>query len=277
MRFDICTRLPQSRDEIRSRRVHSKGGFLPMCLLLVLSSVLLASSQSRLTTIDQVLDRYKNALGGTKVIGNVQSETQHGEIETSGRTGKTRFVNYAKAFKAVQHLTLSDGTEIVSGFDGRVSWEIRGGKASIDKETPVESDRRDTDLQYALHQPDYFQTFELAGVTEFEKRSCYWLHGSTHWGKDNNQFYDVGTGLLIGYRFQADQSDSKKVIVLVFSDYQSFGGPKVATKRTMRDGNQVRTMTVKSVTYDPLQDSLFELPDPVKRLLKQGDSSASAR
>jgi hypothetical protein len=109
-----------------------------MCLLLVLPSFLLVSSQSRLTTSDQVLDRYQNALGGAKAIRSVQSETQRGEIEVSGRTGKMRFVNYAKAFKAIQHLTLSDGTEIVSGFDGRVSWQIRGGKASIDKDTPVE-------------------------------------------------------------------------------------------------------------------------------------------
>ena len=243
----------------------------PMCLLGVSSGVLV-SAQPRLTTIDQVLNRYKDALGGARVIENVQSETQQGEIEVSGRTGKVRFVNHAKAFKSVQHLTLSDGSEIDSGFDGSVAWEIRGGKATIDRQTPVESYRRDADLQYALHQPDYFETFELAGVTEFEQRSCYWLHGTTHWGKDNNQFYDVGTGLLVGYRFQADQSDSRKVIVLVFSDYKSFGGPRVATKRTMRNGDRVQTVTVNSVTYEPLQDSLFELPEPVKLLLKQGDA-----
>ena len=235
--------------------------------LLLLASLALTFPQARLTTTDQVLDRYKTALGGAGAIGNVQSETQHGEIEGTGVNGKLQFVNYAKPFKSVQHLTLPDGTEIVGGFDGKVSWQIRGGKASIDKETPVESDRRDADLQYALHQPDYFHNFEFAGVTDFEGRPCYWLHGTTHWGKDNNQFYDVETGLLAGYRFQADQADSKTVIVVVFSDYKSFGGPKVATKRIIRAGDQVQTVILKSISYDPLQDSIFEPPDAVKALM----------
>jgi hypothetical protein len=177
-------------------------------------------------------------------------------------------VNYAKPFKAVQNLTLPDGTEVVGGFNGAVSWQIRGGNASIDKDTPVESDRRDADLQYVLHQPDYFQKFEFSGTIDFEGRPCYWLHGVTHWGKDNNQFYDVETGLLSGYRFQADQSDSKTIVVLVISDYKSFGGPKVATKRVVRSGDFSRTTTLNSVSYESLDDSIFDLPAPVKALLK---------
>ena len=47
--------------------------------------------------------------------------------------------------------------EITSGFDGALSWSITPPSASIDMATPVESDRRDADLRYALHQPDYFQ------------------------------------------------------------------------------------------------------------------------
>ena len=89
----------------------------------------------------------------------------------------------------------------------------------------------DTDLQYALHQPDYFLDFEFAGVSDFEGRRCYWLHGTTHWGKDDNQFYDVETGLLAGYRFQSDNSSS---------------------------------VADTTVTYEPLSDSLFELPPALK-------------
>lgn len=62
----------------------------------------------------------------------------------------------------------------------------------------------------------------FAGVTSFEGRTCYWLHGTTRWGKDNNQFYDVQTGLLVGYRFQADPSAGMTVVL--FQDYKGFGG-----------------------------------------------------
>jgi len=219
-----------------------------------------------LKTADAVLDRYKQALGGVDAIAKVQSETVRGEIEKAGTPGKATFVYYAKPFKTLMKVTRANGNQVVAGFDGSVSWSVGPQGASIDKDTALEAVRRDADLQYPLHQPDYFKKLELAGVTDFEGHRCYWLHGTTHWGKDNNQFYDVETGLLAGYRFQADDS-SPVVTVAVFQDYKNFGGPLVATKLTFRTGDHVQTFTYKSITYEPLEDSLFEVPQAVKALM----------
>jgi hypothetical protein len=241
--------------------------------IVMLTSVVLIRSQqvwpqaTQLKTAEAVLDRYKQALGGVDAIAKVQSETVHGEIEGSGLSGKAAFVSYAKPFKSIFKVTHADGSQVISGFDGEVSWSIDAQGASIDKDTALEAVRRDADLQYALHQPDYFKTLELAGVTDFDGRPCYWLHGTTHWGKDNNQFYDVQTGLLAGYRFQADNK-SAAVSTLVFQDYKSFGGPLVATKMTSRTGDRVRTFKVNSVSYEPIAESTFDLPPEVKALLK---------
>ena len=38
------------------------------------------------------------------------------------------------------------------------------------------------------------------------------VHGTTNWGKDNNQFYDVQTGLLVGYRFEDDDTQVRALI-----------------------------------------------------------------
>jgi hypothetical protein len=221
---------------------------------------------AQLTTADAVLERYKQALGGEKAIAAVQYETVQGDIDGAGMTGRLNFVYSARPFKTLMKVARPDGTESSAGFDGTVSWLLDAKGASIDKDTAPEAARRDADLQYPLHQPSYFKKLEFAGVTQFNGRSCYWLHGTTNWGKDNNQFYNVKTGLLEGYRFQADDSSSALVVVL-FQDYKSFGGPLMATKVTSRSGNQWRTITYKSVSYAPLADSLFELPQAVKALL----------
>jgi len=241
--------------------------------LVKLAIVILASAAAvwpqaaQLKTANAVLDRYKDALGGVDAIANVQSETVRGEIEGTGMPGKATFVYYAKPFKTLMKVTRANGSESVSGFDGGVSWSVDSKGASIDKDTPLEAVRREADLQYALHQRDYFKTLDFAGVTDFEGRSCYWLHGTTHWGKDNNQFYDVQTGLLAGYRFQADDS-SAAVATALFQDYKSFGGPLVATKLIFRTGDHQQTFTYTSVTYEPLADSVFEMPQPFKSLLR---------
>jgi outer membrane lipoprotein-sorting protein len=221
----------------------------------------------QLKTAEAVLENYQHALGGVDAIKKVQSETVRGEIEATGMSAKATFTYYAKPFKTLIKVTQPDGTEITSGFDGTVSWTITPQGASLDKDTALEAVRRDADLQYPLHQPDYFKKFELAGVTDFEGHQCYWLHGTTNWGKDNNQFYDVQTGLLAGYRFQADNSSGAMATAL-FQDYKSFGGPLVATKQTSRSGDQTQTFTFKSVSYEPLSDSIFDLPPAVKALQK---------
>jgi len=238
-----------------------------LAFALVAASISVGAQEAQLKTADAVLERYKRALGGVEAIQQVQWMTVHGEAESSARPGKSAFVYYAKPFKSLFKLTRPDGTEISAGFDGKVSWTITPQGASINKDTPVDASRRDADLQYALHQPDYFRELELAGVTDFEGHRCYWLHGTTNWGKDNNQFYDVDTGLLVGYRFESDDA-SKTITIALFEDYKNFGGPLMATKNTSRTGDRSQTFTYKSVSYERLADSLFDLPEAVQRLMK---------
>jgi len=240
-----------------------------LTLLIVASAVVVSgwSQSPELKTLDAVLERYQQALGGAEAIRKVQSETRHGEAQGSGIQGKITFVSYSKQFKGLSKVTMPNGEQHTNGFDGAISWSVGPKGAQIDKSVPLESVRRDADLQYPLHQQDYFSKYELAGVTDFEGHRCYWLHGTTHWGKDNNQYYDVKTGLLVGYRFQSDDKNSIPTI-LVFDEYKSFGGPLVATRQTGRQGGQTQTTIVKSVSYEPLADSLFELPAAVKPLLK---------
>jgi hypothetical protein len=238
----------------------------PMFLIL-LASAWAQAGAGELKTAATVLDRYTQALGGVQAIAKVQSMTVHGEAESTGKPGKATFIYYAKPFKTLLKLTRTDGTQITAGFDGKVSWTITPQGAEIDKDTPLDAVRRDADLQYPLHQPDYFKKLELAGVADFEGHRCYWLHGTTNWGKDNNQFYDVDTGLLAGYRFESDDA-SKTLTFAIFGDYKKFGDRLAATRNTTRVGDNSQTFTYKSVSYEPLDDSLFDLPPAVKALMK---------
>jgi hypothetical protein len=238
-------------------------------MIVLISSVVLAHPQStQLTTADAELARYQQALGGVDSINRVQSEIGRGSFERTGMQGSATFVSYAKPFKALFKVTRPDGTQVTSGFDGKVSWSITPQGPSIDTGTPIESVRRDTDLQYALHQPDYFQVLTLVGVEDFEGRPCYHLHGTTHWGKDNNQFYDVATGLLSGYRYQSDDASSAPVTA-IFGDYKSFGARLVATTNITRTSTESQTVHLLSVSYEPLPDTLFDLPAAVKALIKR--------
>jgi len=236
----------------------------------LLALALIGCAAHRAQTVDEVLDRYKQALGGVDAIASTKYETIHAEVADSGSPGKIAIVLYAEPFKQRVEATLPNGTRRISGFDGAVSWSISPeGDAAIDTSSPLDSVRRDADLQYPLHQPDYFRFLELAGTVDFEGKYCYWLHGTTRWGKDNNQFYDVATGLLRGYRYESDDGTSR-LTVLVFDDYKRVGARLVPTRMTIRTGDKTRTFIATSVSDARLPDSMFALPDAVKALLPAG-------
>jgi hypothetical protein len=134
------------------RRMHrpTRMRLINLVVVIFASVAPLWSQTGQLKTSDAVLDQYKHALGGVEAIKKVQSETRRGEIEDPGMTGKATFVYYAKPFKTLLKVRRANGTEVILGFDGSVSWSITPQGASIDKDTALEAVRRDADLQYAL-------------------------------------------------------------------------------------------------------------------------------
>jgi hypothetical protein len=139
---------------------------------LVLSGAVFAHAQApQLTSTQAVLERYQQALGGVDSIRQVQSETARGAFERTSMKGRATFVSQGKPFKSLFTVTRPDGSKVSSGFDGKVSWAITPEGASIDNGAPLESVRRDADLQYALHQSDYFQS--LTATTKASARTWW--------------------------------------------------------------------------------------------------------
>jgi hypothetical protein len=126
-----------------------------------------------LNSVSAVLERYQQALGGADAIRRVQSEVVYGEIETSLKPGaKSKFVYYARPSKMLMKVARPDGREVVSGFDGYTSWAVAPEGASVDREVALDSMRRDADLQFPLHEQDYFKKLEFAGIADFNGGSA---------------------------------------------------------------------------------------------------------
>ena len=105
---------------------------------------------------------------------SIRDRTRRSGKHLNGRQGDLRLLReaYAKPFKTLFKLTRVDGTQITAGFDGKVSWTITPKGAEIDKDTALDAIRRDADLHYPLHQPDYFKKLGLAGISDFEGHRC---------------------------------------------------------------------------------------------------------
>ncbi len=231
-----------------------------------------AGRQPSLPSVDDVQARFVNALGGRAAIMRPHSMTMRGTYEVYGPHGKRIHVAtllYLADFKRLDVQTVPGRGRFLSGYDGKTAWALApGGKPTVLSGQNAVSIRRDADLYYWAHIPQYFRTMSVVGIESFAGRRCYHLRGTTLWGNENNQYYDVASGLLDGYRFHQWVSDApeKPETRQVFERYRSFGGLAFPTRETdFTDNRLVGVARLESVTYDDVDPGIFVPPAAVQK------------
>ena len=222
----------------------------------------------KLPAVEWVLERYVTATGGREALLRRKSMTIHGRNYEPATKREVSGVFYAKDGKFLQVVTLPAG-KAQSGYDGHTAWDLDSrGQVTIHQGDVVKSIARDADMYYHLHVMQYFRSMEVIDVQTVDGRPCYHLKGVTNWGKQNEQFYDRETGLLMGYAFNTAWRGGHGAATQVFEDYRDFGGVRIPTKNTTHDGDDVSVFTITSVTWDDVPDSVFELPAAVRDKVK---------
>jgi hypothetical protein len=228
------------------------------------------NASAKLPTAAEILDRYVTATGGRDALLRHKSITMHGRYQEPANHLDVETVSYSKGGKSLQKAFMPGGKIYQSGYDGQVAWDIDPtGKIIIHHGDVVKTIARDADMYYHLHVLDYFKKLDVVGVTQFAGHQCYALNGVNNWNQPNEQFYDKESGLLIGYLFNTKWRGGPGETTAVFENYRNFGGVLMPVKTTGRDANGVSIGLVTSVTYDDVDDSVFALPDAVKKALAQ--------
>ena len=178
-------------------------------------------------------------------------------------------VVYLAEFKRLQIAKLGRLT-YSSGYDGKIGWSLApGGRVQTVRGHDAISIRRDADMYYWAHVQRYFRSMKVVGIENFAGRRCYHIRGTTLWGNENNQYYEVATGLLTGFRFhqwiagKAEKPESRQV----FERYKKFGSLGFATRETdFRGDKLIAASRLNSVEFDNVDPHVFTPPPVVRRL-----------
>ncbi|HEX3370050.1 MAG TPA: hypothetical protein VHS56_10790 [Candidatus Cybelea sp.] len=226
-----------------------------------------------LPTVAQVQQRFVDAIGGPAAILRARSMTIRGTntiYAAHGRQIHAGIVLYLADFKRLEIVTVPHLGRYLSGYDGKIGWSIgTHSAAQVIRGHNAISIRRDADMYYFAHIPKYFKSMEVVGVESFAGRRCYHLRGITLWGNENNQYYDVKSGLLAGYRFHQWANGTPEIAESrqVFERYHRFGKLSLATRETdFKDDKLVGVGRITSVTYDNVNPNVFTPPAAVRAL-----------
>jgi hypothetical protein len=248
----------------------SQAGFALAQAFLIFAMVpaVLAQTKEKLPTAQEVLDRYVEVTGGREALLRHKSMTMHGRGQDPSRNIEREGVFYTKDGKMLQRILLPRGMTNESGYDGVTAWDLGpDGKVVIHEGDEVKTVARDADMYYHLEVMKYFKSTEVIDVKDFNGRACYHLKGINNWGKVNEQFYDKENGLLVGYAFNTAWRGGDGDATETFEEYRYFGGVRIATKNTHREGGELSIFWITSVSYDDVADDIFALPDAVKSAL----------
>jgi hypothetical protein len=246
-----------------------------------------AATAAALPTAAQIVARYDRALGGEAALRHHTSSTMRGTTLGTIRGGgvvRLPFVFYARApyYRFNKFSWPAGRGDVLNGFDGRLAWRMdqRTGPQILTGNARL-SDKRDADFYYPLDELTWFKSMIPVGIVRYEGYRCYHLHGINKWGISNDHFYDVETGLLVGYEFPAQLAGETHLVHEIFSDYRRVDGVLFPMKQTLKVKSKVgndwtvrQTQLYTTVTFNDVDPAVFVPPQAVRDLATKATTTA---
>lgn len=231
----------------------------------------LAEIAADLPASSEILSRMVDALGGEDAIRAHTSMTLTGTMDFAGMMEGTLSLHVSTPNSYLMKLTLPGVGEFINGFDGTTAWrdDPQQGRGIMEGEelaTMIEQ----ADFYASLHYDKLFETIETTGIEQFAGRACYVLNMTSAAGADRTLFIDAETFLEAGSRsMQPGQLGGAVMVTTTNEEYKEFDGVMIPTRVRQNVGDiQEMTTTFTNITFDPIDSSVFDLPDNIKELLK---------
>jgi zinc protease len=178
-------------------------------------------STGALPTVDQILDKYVQALGGVKAVQAQTSLVTRGIITVPAIDAKGTIEIYTKApNKELTELDLSIVGTSRTGFNGTVAWEEEGG---VIKDLP-NYPKRDSDFYLPLKLHQLYPKLELKGKEKIGNAEAYVLE-APHGGNPKRWYFDTASGLLL--RTEERNAAGKLLERTDYADYRSVDGVQI--------------------------------------------------
>jgi hypothetical protein len=223
-----------------------------------------AAPQVPQVTIDQILAKYTDALGGPGAIQKITTLEEKGSVQLPFRGGLSASAELVRKApdKVLWVIHLPNGGEIVNGYNGAAGWQGRPGHAADD----LTGDELARAKEGAVFVPglDLKQGFSRAQVTAIDKvgdRDAYRVIAFRKGGGQVRFYYDTQSGLLlrISERIQSPLGDLPQDTD--FSDYRDVDGVKLPFTVTLVNVQGAGTYKWDQIQANvPVEDTRFDKP-----------------
>ena len=215
------------------------------------------------TTLETVLQRYVDALGGKDALAKLTTRVIKGKVDLIGVSRGGQMEGYMKApNKSVTVLDVQPLGVTKQGFDGQSGWFFskRVGMRNL-KGPELAALTADADFYRDLRIRELYPTTKLLGKTKSGFRELYVVQAVPRGGAAEHFYFDVETGLLFRRDTTRQTSEGMVRAEMYYGDWREVDGIRLPFSITQSMAQMTLAFTVEEVKHNvPLEEAVFRRP-----------------
>jgi photosynthetic reaction center cytochrome c subunit len=221
-----------------------------------------AARPRNLPTVQRVLDRYIDALGGAAAIERITSRTETGVSDLQGRPVSIEVFTQSPN-KWAMVLQLPNGSS-VSVFDGQNGW-FAVPREPVRNMHPGDLDaaKKNSDLHFALHVQQMFPDLQLEYPESLHGHESDVLLGVRDGQPAAKFYFEEDSGLLVRVVRYADSPLGLNPSQTDYGDYREVDGVQVPFQVTLTSHQGIVTVRFNDIKQNvPIDAARFLKPEP---------------
>jgi hypothetical protein len=195
--------------------------------------------------VDQILDKFEQAIGGRQAVEKITSRVAKGTFEVSAMGLKGEIEIYVKApNKTLRIQHLSGVGEILDGYDGKIGWS-QNPMAGLREKSGAElaAIARSSDIHAPIKTRQLYSKLEFKGKEKVGNRETYIILATPAEGAPVKMYFDTQTGLMARMDTDLEIPEGRFHIETTVDDYREVDGVKIPF--TIRQESSVSSAVIK--------------------------------
>jgi putative CocE/NonD family hydrolase len=189
----------------------------------------MADPSETFTTVDQILEKYVQAVGGKAALEKLTSRAMKGEYSVPGKGYKRPVEVYAKTPDKCVTIIHSDEKNPGYGFDGTVGWDFEYSGQGLRELSggPLAALKREGDLNKELHLSVAYSKLTLKGKEKFANREAYVIDAMPAQGNLRKLYFDTRSLLLIRMDTMSANPEEQPLTETYYENYRMVDGVRL--------------------------------------------------
>lgn len=222
-----------------------------------------AKTGGALPSVDQLLDKYVQALGGKAAVQKVTSMAMKGTFEVPAFGASGTIERYTKApNKFVIIVEIGGFGTVQQGFNGTAGWaqDPQNGMRDLSGKELAQT-KLGADIYRDIKLKELYPKMVVVGKDKVADRDVYVIEATPVDAGPEKMYFDAQTGLIVRTDQTAYNAGEEVATQTFLEDYKEVDGLKIPTTIRQTNPNISFTMKFSDVKSNvPVEDAKFNKP-----------------